>query len=1032
MSDNNKYIPYKLETHLTEICGEDPIYVNLLDSWHINKKTCLNLLSDVVFNYPHYTKHDISHSEAIITNIEMLLGEEAIRSLSPTDTWLLLNAAYLHDLGMVIDNKIIEQNWETQEFQDYLHRLENSNDLSLSESAKYINSLEKNLKDNKDVRAWPVRVRKAVTIIIADYYRSGHAKESQNYIQNMKNRLHIDLEYNGLIQHRLILLLSDIAYMHNEYSMKIFELDYNTNGFNADYAHPRFVALMLRMGDLLDADNNRFNSVNEIIFGEIPHSSQNHLKKHMSTRHILITPDKIEYRADCAEAEVYRETRNFLTWLKEEVEFWALNWKDIMPENINGSAPKLGKCELLLNGVPDIQGLSDLRFSMSSEKAFEIIEGANIYDDNFVFLREVIQNALDACKIRMWKDISEGRYKKWIKRESEFGLQPYEIDRKVFDNYEVEVLLCEYDNNSLKVIIKDNGVGLSIKQFKRICDVGKSYFNDKEKQQEINSMPIWLRPSAGFGIGLQSIFLVADYFEIFSKASNGEGIYARIESGKKNGYVQISRCDKLINQGTEIHIIIPMNFHLEYLVYDKPREFFKNKYDPFSLNINPYYITIWNKLREILSSTFFTVKIKFDGKIIDTINAKSFKKLKNKSNDNRYNYNMISNTHMELWDNKTSTGCTLSLEESKEFLYSKYYFKGMKIDNNFYINVPYILMHVDFYGLDTKSTLSLDRRTIKKDAIHKINEILKESILFYQDMVEKKIFEDKLNENVKYHRILIYNFWCGISLSNKKKMINNYGNIFNNIHRDILVLRKEKTKDNEQNYILHKMDFKEIISQMQNVAIIENYQCFMSGNGLKQNINAESVNNIMINSQLKCFYDVIVLDIDFAMMLSLGKLTSIQIINKDEKSLFLGSYSGEYQQLPQIKDKHTRNELIKSMIYKSNNIYKDNCLRHCIIGLDQYATLTTSEKPYGIGEQLHKNNGYIISPVSIKQWKEYKDLDKHRFIKFICDSNEFYNLLDYVFLHQYDKCKHGREEIKKEYTKLLEEIYDVCKGEKLD
>lgn len=43
----------------------------------------------------------------------------------------------------------------------------------------------------------------------------------------------------------------------------------------------------------------------------------------------------------------------------------------------------------------------------------------------------MIQNALDACKIRMWKDISEGRYKKWIKRESEFGLQPYEIDRKV-------------------------------------------------------------------------------------------------------------------------------------------------------------------------------------------------------------------------------------------------------------------------------------------------------------------------------------------------------------------------------------------------------------------------------------------------------------------------------------------------------------------------------------------------------------------------------------------------------------------------
>lgn len=59
--------------------------------------------------------------------------------------------------------------------------------------------------------------------------------------------------------------------------------------------------------------------------------------------------------------------------------------KDIMPEGIKGSAPKLGKCELLLNGVPDIQGLSDLRFSISQEKAFEIMEGASIYDDPLIF-----------------------------------------------------------------------------------------------------------------------------------------------------------------------------------------------------------------------------------------------------------------------------------------------------------------------------------------------------------------------------------------------------------------------------------------------------------------------------------------------------------------------------------------------------------------------------------------------------------------------------------------------------------------------
>lgn len=112
-----------------------------------------------------------------------------------------------------------------------------------------------------------------------------------------------------------------------------------------------------------------------------------------------------------------------------------------MPVNINGSAPKLGKCELLLNGVPDIQGLSDLQFSISPEKAFEIIEGSNLYEDKFVFLREVIQNALDACKVQMWRDLSEGKYKSWISKDvtNLKELQPFEIEKGVFNNYGIEV-----------------------------------------------------------------------------------------------------------------------------------------------------------------------------------------------------------------------------------------------------------------------------------------------------------------------------------------------------------------------------------------------------------------------------------------------------------------------------------------------------------------------------------------------------------------------------------------------------------------
>ena len=170
----------------------------------------------------------------------------------------------------------MQKDWETETFQEYLHESENSTDEELAESARYINSFRNTLGKKENVRSWPVRVRYAVTLLIADYYRRQHAQDSNLYVKDMGNPFHIDLSFNGLIQSRLINLLSDIVGSHGEASSKILELDPVTDGFNADYAHPRFLAEMLRMGDLLDADNNRFNNVNEMVLGEIPASSKNH------------------------------------------------------------------------------------------------------------------------------------------------------------------------------------------------------------------------------------------------------------------------------------------------------------------------------------------------------------------------------------------------------------------------------------------------------------------------------------------------------------------------------------------------------------------------------------------------------------------------------------------------------------------------------------------------------------------------------------------------------------------------------------
>ena len=58
-----------------------------------------------------------------------------------------------------------------------------------------------------------------------------------------------------------------------------------------------------------------------------------------------------------------------------------------------------------------------------------MIEGANIYKDKFVFLRETVQNALDACKVQLWRDLCEGRYKGWGVGPDVEELQPFNIKK---------------------------------------------------------------------------------------------------------------------------------------------------------------------------------------------------------------------------------------------------------------------------------------------------------------------------------------------------------------------------------------------------------------------------------------------------------------------------------------------------------------------------------------------------------------------------------------------------------------------------
>ena len=330
---------YTLEKHLEAICNEDSDYNVLLAAWRLNKENLALALSTISSSFPHYSRHDATHSSKILDNIQRLLGQDRIERLGATDTFLILMAAMTHDLGMFLYYKLLEKKWdEPDEMKESLLRYAKSDDKTIAQAARLLLNFKRCTNDPAQSYLWALEIKNAVTLIIAHQMRGGHEKRSAQYIEDddfiakLTHGFHFEL-----LPSRFLTLLSKVAYLHGtnfDEVMKI--LKQNADGYKGDYIHPRFIACMIRMGDLLDIDSNRFNDFASSMIKEVPESSKAHYDKHQAVKHLLISPFGIEAELDCKTDASYRVARQVFDWLEKEVENLSRNWSRIAPDNLGG------------------------------------------------------------------------------------------------------------------------------------------------------------------------------------------------------------------------------------------------------------------------------------------------------------------------------------------------------------------------------------------------------------------------------------------------------------------------------------------------------------------------------------------------------------------------------------------------------------------------------------------------------------------------------------------------------------------------
>lgn len=227
-----------------------------------------------------------------------------------------------------------------------------------------------------------------------------------------------------------------------------------------------------------------------------------------------------------------------------------------------------------------------------------------------MFIREIIQNAQDATKIQLWRDLKAGQYDFWMEgKKIDKSLQPFDIKKDIYDNYKIEVRVKQCDDEYILLEVEDRGTGIDIDGFKRMCNVGASYSGNNKSKKEIEEMPLWLRPTGGFGIGLQSIFLVADEFEIITRAEGERSLKGIVQSWRKGGFLQVEYEDKEeMKRGT----IVKVKFKLENYTLSwsgDTVQYLLNEYDFFSYKDYRAIIRVIEEIKSNFIKGFFPVKV---------------------------------------------------------------------------------------------------------------------------------------------------------------------------------------------------------------------------------------------------------------------------------------------------------------------------------------------------------------------------------------------------------------------------------------
>jgi hypothetical protein len=447
--------------------------------------------------FPEYTPHDEEyHLSRLFHVADTLLGQDRYENMNATELFVLACGLYGHDWGMAVSDAerryivsgVLPDGFQPTDFallNDETRRFERF----LSERRLEIKEIK---RDGIADEEWREYVRQTHA------YRSG--ERVRHYFRNVDSGV---AEAGGRVCEGHWLNIEDIQ------DFKRYPTNFAVLRESLNLAA---IAVYVRLVDLLDIGHDRTPYV--IWKFVAPRDRRSHMEweKHralqavtcpgyLNGRVVLVdgSTDDHEVYAALEDLRIYcatqvRECMDLLAHLsdhKHQLDFYHVQWR------------------VAARGFDPVT----IRFEFDRSRVFDILSGEIYQDDPYVFLRELLQNSIDAIRARR-----EILRQNGIGTMETFGLIRVEVEHGT--------------NGDATIIWTDDGIGMDEYIVRNYLSVaGKSFY----RSEEFERMGLSMDPISRFGVGILSCFIVADRVEIETKkdpyaTSSGQALRIQIPS----------------------------------------------------------------------------------------------------------------------------------------------------------------------------------------------------------------------------------------------------------------------------------------------------------------------------------------------------------------------------------------------------------------------------------------------------------------------------------------------------------------------